>query len=36
VRLGAPINVLDMSRTYGSKGETGYTDYSALEPEPAE
>ena len=36
VRLGAPLNVMDMARTYGAKGETGYTDYPALEHEPAE
>jgi N-ethylmaleimide reductase len=36
VRLGAPLNAIDSSRTYGGKGEVGYTDYPALEREPAQ
>ena len=36
VRAGAPLNALDMARTYGGAAEAGYTDYPALEREPAE
>jgi N-ethylmaleimide reductase len=36
VRLGAPLNELDMKRTYAGDDTVGYTDYPALEREPAE
>ena len=38
VRAGAPLNELDMARTYAGEAEVGYTDYPALamEREPAE
>jgi N-ethylmaleimide reductase len=35
VRRGAALNAIDLSTTYGGKGERGYTDYPALEDAPA-
>jgi len=36
VRRGAPLNELDLGRAYAGQAEAGYTDYPALEREPAE
>jgi N-ethylmaleimide reductase len=35
VRLGAPLNPIDNSTAYAGQAERGYTDYPALETEPA-
>ena len=36
VRLGAPLNEIDNATAYAGQAERGYTDYPALETEPAE
>jgi len=36
VRLGAPLNAIDNATAYAGHAERGYTDYPALETEPAE